>query len=174
MTQVTQASTKSTLPSVSRGKRADWEPIGALIDEKHDDSMVLMMCTEALAMHDQWPLVAKNARRLTEEIGTAIGFRLAATALINVGDERRCLQVIEEWASRLSAEDRLPIEFWRLRSAAMTRLGDVSGADGDDSHSIAKERCRRRRRSRYRHALTLRVMYALQCPLLLTWPTRTN
>ena len=106
----------------------DWEPIGALIDEKQDDSMVLMMCTEALAMHDQWPLVAKNTQRLTEEIGTAIGFRLAATALINVDDDRRCLKVIEEWASRLSEEDRLPIEFWRLRSAALTRLGDVSGA----------------------------------------------
>ena len=106
----------------------DWEPIGALIDKKHDDSMVLMMCTEALALHDQWPLIAKNTRRLTEEIGTATGFRLAATALINAGDDRRCLKVIEEWATRLSEEDRLPIEFWRLRSAALTRLGDVSGA----------------------------------------------
>lgn len=106
----------------------DWAPVATLIAENQDDSISLMMCAEALAMHDQWAQVARYVRRLTEEISTGVSYRLAATALFNIGEDRRCLKVIEEWAGRFSEEDRLPIDFWRLRSAALTRLGDVSAA----------------------------------------------
>lgn len=108
--------------------RGSWTDVEQLISNSPDDPIVLTIAAEALADANQWPIVVKFASRLVDEVSTEIAYRLAATALLNAGRDQDCLAVIQEWGERFSDEQIPSIEFWRLRSAALARLGDVAGA----------------------------------------------
>lgn len=109
-------------------ERGDWSKVKQLLSDNPDDPIILTIAAEALAEAQQWPAVAKLAGRLITEVSTEFAYRLAATALINVGEDRECVAVIQQWEDRFS-ESQLPsVEFWRLRSTALARLGDMAGA----------------------------------------------
>ena len=112
----------------------DWSSLPALVDDHSDDPIVLMMVVEALAEAGQWHEISRFADRLTETIATEYAFRLAATALLNTGDVTRCLDTIERWETRFDGGALPAVSFWRLRSAALAKLGDVRGA----TRSISK------------------------------------
>ena len=114
---------------IERARQRDsWTDVEQLVSNSPDDPIVLTIAAEALAGANQWPVVAKFASRLVAEVSTEYAYRLAATALINTGQDRECLAVIQEWNERFSDEQIPSVEFWRLRSAALARLGDVAGA----------------------------------------------
>ncbi len=105
-----------------------WMDVEQLISNSPDDLIVLTIAAEALADANQWPIVVKFASRLVDEVSTEFAYRLSATALLNTGRDRDCLAVIQEWGERHSGEQTPSVEFWRLQSAALARLGDVAGA----------------------------------------------
>lgn len=109
-------------------ERGDWSKIQQLISDNPKDPIILTIAAEALADAQQWLAVAKLSGRLITEVSTEFAYRLAATALINVGEDRECIAVIQQWEDRFSDSQLPSVEFWRLRSTALARFGDVTGA----------------------------------------------
>ena len=113
---------------IRASEQGNWTILKQLISDNPDEPIILTIAAEALAEAQQWAIVATLAGRLTTEVSTEFAYRLAATALINTGKDRECIAVIREWEDRFSDAQIPSVEFWRLRSAALARLGDVTGA----------------------------------------------
>ena len=106
----------------------DWSLVHALIDDSPNDPIALVMASEAFAEGQRWSDIVKFADRLVKEVATEYAYRLVATAYINTGDAKRCLEVVDEWEHRFEGDQLPAVEFWRLRSSALARIGDVVGA----------------------------------------------
>lgn len=107
---------------------SDWHEVEQLLADNPDDSILLAIVADLLGEVGEWNLVARFAKRLLSEVATEFAYRLVGTALLNTGDSSGCIEVVREWEGKFSKDELPSVEFWRLKSTALSQVGDVAGA----------------------------------------------